>query len=294
MIDITVCIVTFNRSHLLDDCINSVLSNKVPSDFIHVIDNSTSSVHLYVNSLIANSYNVLYFQSPVPGNLSTARNLSISNTASTFWTFVDDDDRWPSNYLESIDKIKDMNSASVILTYGQPYHNSSYPFDLVDTLHSAFLLGLTPPVGMQVYNLKKLLPSLRYSEQIKSGVDHDLWISLLEATPSVYVNRLPFNIISVPSQSRITQSYSSRKRNISKSLKLWRGTLNDQFGIHFFNHFCRCYQTSLDDLLYSKILKGHWQLLLYFNLFYFLMFIVRRLSLRLVSNFLMFVPYNSK
>lgn len=292
MIDITACIATFNRSNLLDNCISSVLANNVPPNCIHVIDNSTSSAHLYINRMIASSYDVLYLHSPEPGNLSAARNLSISNTDTIFWTFLDDDDRWPTNYLGSIDILMDTIDSSVILTYGKLYHNSFYRFDQIDSLYSAFLWGLTPPVGMQIYNLRHLCPSVRYSESITSGVDHDLWISLLESNPSLYINPLPLDITSVSSPSRITQSYLHRKRNINRSLESWRDTLICHCGTSFFMHFRHCYQISLEDLLYSQILIGRWYLLLYFNLYNFLTFIVRRLFIRPVNKWRMFAPYN--
>ena len=291
MSELTVCIATYNRSQFLGDCIRSVLNNDVPPYCIHVIDNSSCKTHRLINSIIAHSFSVNYIESPTLGNLSSARNLSLSLTSTRYWTFIDDDDRWPHSYLQSLNPYLDAASSPIILTYGTDFHNPLGPLGQVTTLSTAFLLGLTPPVGMQVYNIE-LLPHLHYSESINSGVDHDLWISLLAINPHVVVNKSAFNILQEPSDSRITQSYHARKSNIAISLKFWQTTLVSNLGEDFYRHFCHCYIQSIDDLLYSQILKGNIRLLPYLDPVKLVSFILRYLYPDRFHGFKMFAPFS--
>jgi len=291
MLDITVCIATFNRSHLLDGCIRSILDNNITAKQIHVVDNSTSEVHQHINSFVSQSYSVTYIKSFGSASLAVARNLSIIATTSEFWTFLDDDDRWPLGYLNSIARNIHTKSHNVILTYDNLFAQSDYSPYLITSLSSAFLMGLTPPVGMQVYNLKQLRSHLKYSSLIRTGIDHDLWVSLLDINPSLFINPLPFNILSVPATNRITQSYYSRKQNIMQSLTIWQPVLVRHLGTEFYVHFINSYNISLDDLLYSKILHGHINLLPYFSLFNFMRFLFRYITKKLHSSYPMFPPF---
>ena len=53
----------------------------------------------------------------------------------------------------------------------------SIPSEIIQ-LKDAVLQGYTPPVGGQFYPLKLLRSIGGYSPNIKSGIDHDIWIRL--------------------------------------------------------------------------------------------------------------------
>ena len=56
-------------------------------------------------------------------------------------------------------RLRLLTQSCIFLTYGDTFLQSAYPFHRVNSLRSAFLSGLTPPVGMQVYNSRNFFTS---------------------------------------------------------------------------------------------------------------------------------------
>ena len=122
-------------------------------------------------------------------------------------------------------------------------------------LQDLFYCGITPPVGLQIYNKKVLDFGSPYNDSIVSGVDHDLWINLLPINPSVTIN-LPIELCSVSTGNSKTSNYHDRHIYIQRSFMHWAPILTESLGQAFFNHFYMSYRQSLDDLyiaVFSKV-----------------------------------------
>lgn len=273
---LSVVVTTHNRSHLLPDCLQSILNNHLPKQNILVVDDSDHGFHQYINQLTCRSFDISYKFIPFSG-LASSRNFAFSFFATQFVTFLDDDDRWPEHYIDSILDLL-TPSAKIILSYPSICLNN-IPFERYPNgfhLYDLFFCGITPPVGLQIYSKDVLNDISPYNDSIRSGVDHDLWINLLCKNPYVTINTLAINILSVSTGDSLTSDFPKRYRDINCSLTFWAPIITSFLGHSFLKHFCQSYNSSLDDLLYRSLLKGNLGNLSYFKLHRFLLWIGRR------------------
>ena len=289
--NLSVVVTTHNRSHLLPDCLRSILDNNIPYSNVLVVDDSDQLYHQYINKLTCAVFSIPYKFIPNSG-LASSRNFAFGHFSTQFVTFLDDDDRWPPNYISSILELL-VATTDIFLSYPpscfKRIHFDHYPY--VVKLYDLFYAGLTPPVGLQIYNKDLFVDMQPYNSLISSGVDHDLWINLLHKNPSVVLNPIPINITSISTGVSLTTNYKKRLLHINDSLSSWSSAIIASLGHTFFIHFKHSYRLSLDDLLYHSILCGDISNLKYFRLDRFFFWTVRRLLSLFKSNS-MFPPYN--
>lgn len=288
--NLSVVVTTHNRSHLLPGCLQSILNNDFPKEYILVVDDSDLYPHQFINQLTCASYAIPYKFIPNSG-LAASRNYAFSQFTTEFVTFLDDDDRWPANYLSSISSYLS-STTSVVLSFSFQSFNSipfaKYPLGF--HLKDLFYCGITPPVGLQIYNKHILGNCLLYNESIVSGVDHDLWINLLSINPSITINSFPVDILSVSSRNSKTSNYHDRYTNIHKALTHWAPIIQETLGQAFYDHFYLSYRHSLDDLLYSSLFKGQFMYTLNFRPFGFFLWCFRRILAKYTHS-QMFSPF---
>ena len=179
-----------------------------------------------------------------------------------------------------------MLSFSCVLLECIPFSQFPQGFKLQDL----FYCGITPPVGLQIYNKKVLDFGSPYNDSIVSGVDHDLWINLLSINPSVTINSLPIELCSVSTGNSKTSNYHDRHIYIQRSFMHWAPILTESLGQAFFNHFYMSYRQSLDDLLYSSLLKGKFNHIFEFRPYNFFFWCLRRVFAK-INHSKMFPPF---
>jgi glycosyltransferase involved in cell wall biosynthesis len=99
---ISIIVVTYNRKHLLKKCLDSLLSQKINSDYeIIVIDNGSCDK---TTSFIKNNFpdRVKLIPLRQRTNLRTCKNLGINNSRGEVIAFTDDDCRPSQNWLKNI------------------------------------------------------------------------------------------------------------------------------------------------------------------------------------------------
>jgi len=107
--------------------------------------------------------------------------------------------------------------------------------------------GVTPPVSSQLYETEMLRSIGGYRQHIKSGVDHDLWISLAAIDPVVAVCwREPATVGRGTKEVRMTTQEDERRQRVSEALAIWKPALVAAFSEGFYRHFCQSYQQHLD------------------------------------------------
>jgi glycosyltransferase involved in cell wall biosynthesis len=94
---VTVVIPTFNRPELLVRAVQSVLAQTSPPDEVIAVDNGTRSVP---DDLLPSTVRLLRI-TPRAG-VSAARNAGAIAARSDYVAFLDDDDRWDSDYLLNV------------------------------------------------------------------------------------------------------------------------------------------------------------------------------------------------
>jgi len=114
MLNVSVIIPTYNRSHLVKEAIESVLrQDYVDFEVIVVDDGSTDGTASICQKLSGDR--VRYYYKDNAGQ-SSARNLGLIKAKGKYIAYLDEDDLWPSDYLKTVVRQLDANE-----DYGATY-----------------------------------------------------------------------------------------------------------------------------------------------------------------------------
>lgn len=99
---VSIVIPTYNRSKLLEGCVNSLLAQTHPElEIIVVDDGSTDDTHTIVTEIAQKDPRVRYYPRPHLGACA-ARNFGLKQTKGEYIGFFDSDDLWPADYIETM------------------------------------------------------------------------------------------------------------------------------------------------------------------------------------------------
>lgn len=115
---VSVIVLTWNRSHLLKETIDSILNQSYENFELLIIDNeSTDETEDYAKTLT--DPRISYFKNKNNGVLAVNRNFAISKAKGAYIAFCDDDDLWEQTKLEKqMEFIKNNPSFCVVGTNG--------------------------------------------------------------------------------------------------------------------------------------------------------------------------------
>ena len=237
---VTICITTYNRKELLPLTLKSILNQTYANIEVLIVDDFSTdgTKELIENELLKIDSRIKYIRHSKNSGLAVGRNSAINNANGKYFTFCDDDDEWEENFVEEFVKIADQYDDSWCFAYEREYK---------DSLKNIIYQGYTPPVASQFYFVKILKEIGGYNENIKSGVDHDLWLKLAAYN---------INIIGIPKllalanknalHDRMTTNEEKRIRGISASLISWKDLIEENFSMEFYEYFKRNYMYYLD------------------------------------------------
>jgi glycosyltransferase involved in cell wall biosynthesis len=229
---ISICICTHNRPTLFKKTLDSVINQSFRKTSIIVVDDSSDKEYAEKTILECNDERIKYIRNKENKGLAYNRDLSIKKSVNAdFWTFIDDDDEWHTSHLQ-----KFVNSISNKVDV---YINHSENRNEIFSLITAFELGITPPVGGQIYNLDLLKKYKISYGKIKTGVDHSLWIKMLKINPFIKTFTSP----------KICRNYhkttmtidENRINNLKDSFEQWESDYVEVFGKRKFQLFKRNY-----------------------------------------------------
>jgi glycosyltransferase involved in cell wall biosynthesis len=110
---VSVIIPTYNRSGLVKEAVESVLSQTVRDLEIIVVDDGSADDTKAVIESIPDKRVKYFYKSN--GGVSSARNLGLSKANGEYIGFLDSDDLWPKNYLEvMLAKLKSNSQADIV------------------------------------------------------------------------------------------------------------------------------------------------------------------------------------
>lgn len=243
---VTVAVATKDRWHMIKDCIDSILRQGPMVEAIFIVDDNSEDALSLMDlgiydrrvSLIRNHENL---------KLARNRNLVIEACQTRYFTFLDDDDVWSEGLLERLlDALKSdkKNGMAIEIAYDCPAENLK---DRSLSVEELFLLGITPPVGAQLYDAQLIKSAGGYNANTISGVDHDLWVNLLGRDVRCGISvGLGSKINSKgASASRMTNRQTERIEGINQSLKNWQPKIVSVLGARFFRHFKSDYKRYL-------------------------------------------------
>ena len=92
---VSVNLATYNRAHLLDRCIPSIVNQKYENMEIIIVDDcSTDNTRQVIEDWIAKDSRIKYLRHEKNLHLAEARNTAIQHSGGKYIAFMDDDDEW--------------------------------------------------------------------------------------------------------------------------------------------------------------------------------------------------------
>jgi len=232
---VTVCITTYNRKTLLPLTLKSVLNQTYKNIEIIIVDDYSmdGTQELVENELLKLDNRIKYIRHDKNYGLAMARNTAIKNAKGKYFTFCDDDDEWKPNFIEEFVKVAENYDDNWCFSSG---------FNYKDSLKNIIYKGFTPPVAGQFYHLSSIKKVNGYNEEIKSGVDHDLWLRLASNDINILGIDKP---LAIPNknqqQDRMTTNYEKRLNGIKNSLEVWQPMIEINFSKNFYKFFRKNY-----------------------------------------------------
>jgi len=199
---VTAVITTFNRKAFLNQAIQSVLGQSFNDYELIVLDNnSTDGTEELVKTIIHPRIKYLKHKNI---NISQQRNLAISLAKGKYIAFLDDDDVWLPNKLNSqLNKFAQGNDMLSLVYGGYYFYNDKgknwgryYPnlkgFILVDLLWATN--SFTGSASNPLIDLKKLKNVGGFDNSISAGEDWEVYLRLAGKYEIDYVDELVLKI----------------------------------------------------------------------------------------------------
>jgi len=246
---VTICIATFNRAALLERAIVSVVEQSYRFlDVCIVNDGSIDATETVISKWKEKDNRIRVIKHSDNKGLAAARNSAISTAEGKYFTFIDDDDNWDKHFIECCVQTAEKKSEEWCYATSFEYRDNigtrmHYIPDFNGSLKKYIMQGYTPPVASQFYVTNTVRRVGGYCERIRSGVDHDLWLSLAVAGCSLgsVPDAVAFPNV-VLSNDRETTRFEERSRKIRASLLEWRKSIQEDFGEQFYKHFSSSYE----------------------------------------------------
>lgn len=247
---VTVCICTLNRAKNLRKAISHIFLQSYKNLELIVVNDGSSDNTEAELAILNQDYPELIVQNNSTNlGLAKARNVALSLATGKWFTFIDDDDLWEPMYLDRM--VSELIRKGAVACFSGVITKTSMHFFSGEymTIQSALLQGITPPVGAQMYSTKLLKELGGYDETIKTGVDHDLWISIAankeyQSAKCVFASfaLVTPDAISNPNAIKMTQNVDKRITGIQRSLTVWDSKLVSIGGEPFRDYFFEEYR----------------------------------------------------
>lgn len=193
----SVIIPTYNRAHIIDFSVKSVLNQTFKNFELIVIDDGSNDNTEEVIKNIKDK-RLIYIKEKASGGPANPRNVGIKKAKADWICFLDSDDRWYQNKLEKVKKIIDEENSDFI------YHSMNVIGDQDREILSKIpLIKMTPPayksymLNFSTASIPTSSVTVRKSLLIKAGCfdispdlvsieDCDLWLKITLMTEKFY------------------------------------------------------------------------------------------------------------
>ncbi len=185
---------TFNRLHLLDETIESVLRQTYSHwELIIVDDGSSEPIEEHVKRY--KDSRIKFHAFSHSGNYGTVRNRGLASSQGEFIAFLDSDDTWRPEKLSRLVDFFTVNSISQFILHNVEFtgrsraktdfverHNVSLFDDLIQEKNIVFY-----PSAL-VFRKNVLNSLLSLDEQMPTGADHDFILRMASEFPGAFLN----------------------------------------------------------------------------------------------------------
>lgn len=246
---VSICITTFNRKLSLTKTLKNVVNQNYKHIEIIIVDDCSNdgTQALIENEFLKYDRRIKYIRHIKNKGLAASRNTAIFNANGEYFTFCDDDDLWKISYVEEFVNIASKYNYNWIFCCGSEYKNFlgaklETKLNFEGRLKNFLKEGYTPPVSSQFYNLFILKKIKGYNEDVKSGVDHDLWIKLAKIDVNIKYTSKALSMPNVnKNDDRMTTNFQNRINKLRESLCIWKNDLIQMYDHKFYDKFCEAY-----------------------------------------------------
>ena len=246
--EIAVIIATKNRPNLLKNrSLNSVFTQSQVPNYIIVVDDSSGDIQVenksIVESLPSINCHVKYLLNHRTPGASGAWNTAVEYLSSELLleanslhlAFLDDDDEWHSNYLDSCLSVINEKHCNMVATGFYRYESNEHqPIECIPPNALTVDLFLRGNPGIQGSNLflslQIMLMAGGFDEQLSSCTDRDLCIRLCELDETKYfsINKLLLNHYADNDRERLSLPNSlSKNKGLAAFWQKYYGRMNE-------------------------------------------------------------------
>ncbi|MCF0104807.1 MAG: glycosyltransferase [Eggerthellaceae bacterium] len=234
----TFAICAYKKSPFLEECIKSVLGQKLKTNYIMV----TSTPSEYIE-LLSKRYDIsLFVRDGIP-NIADDWNFAIKNTPTQYVTIAHQDDIYEHEYSERFLKVADDNMILFFTDYGEIRDNEKVlsntllnikrfmlrPIKNGRNRNSVFIRRQILSFGSAIccpsvtFNLSKIVQPI-FEHGLKSNLDWQAWEKLSKLKGSFFYDSkvLMFRRIHADSEtSRVIEKYSRSPEDLYMFKKFW-------------------------------------------------------------------------
>lgn len=228
--NIAVIIPAYNRIHLLKRAIDSVFSqNLIPDELLVVDDASIQSLKPILYELYSDKKCFKVIRNKNNIGVAAARNIGLDNTKSNYIAFLDSDDYWTPDKLQTQLALI-QNKPETGLVYCDQYiikatgqHIQSGKQLHESNLWEYLINGWTAPNTSTIFIKREVLEMLgRFDEYLSGCEDHDLWMRIALAGVKVRVIDRPMSFFAINAEKRSSYNYELRINGVMKFLLKWK------------------------------------------------------------------------
>ena len=228
-ITVSVIIPFYNRKKELKRAIKSVIAQTYKNIELILIDDCSTEKNEFVENLVLENKNIKYYRNEKNMGASFSRNVGIEKSNGTFIAFLDSDDEFVIDKIETQLKLMILNNSNV--SYSDYYVKNknkkilfnAYTKNENDNNEYLYNCKLATPTIM--VNRKFLLDNnIKYKTDLDVCEDICFYLDILKYENITYVN-VPLSIINTNNQSCIN-NYEKRKKGLCNIINY---VYNDSF-----------------------------------------------------------------
>lgn len=219
---VTIITPTYNRGHLLERAINSVLTQTYKNWELLVVDDASTDNTADVMSQFTDE-RIRYIHYGVNGGNAKARNVGVKNAKGDYIAFVDSDDEYHPTYLDKAIKLLHFSPDSSFLWAGtrtvavDKTYKESIWIPTVQNHFNQFLYQLHVGIGRGFLIKKQCFEHLTFDENLRTAVDTDFLIRLRQKFNFTVLQEVLLNIHTQPGSVR--SNYSEKKKSYNIIIK---------------------------------------------------------------------------
>jgi glycosyltransferase involved in cell wall biosynthesis len=192
--EISIIIPTFNRAHLINETLQSIIDQTYSGwECIVVDDGSTDDTEELFKDIVEKENRIKFFKRPFhkKKGANACRNIGLDNAKGNYIVLFDSDDFMTEDHLQvKVDSIKKHN-VDYVITKTKNSNNQNYPphyynFDKVTLNSNNYILHKINWLTLDIIVKKNVISGIRFNENLQSGQEYNFFSKLVTKSNSYY------------------------------------------------------------------------------------------------------------